>query len=178
MEVVSEIKMIKTQRSRINDVDFSDLGFGKVVTDHMFTAEFNNNAWNDAQILPFGEITVSPTTLALHYGQTVFEGMKAFRMHDGRISIFRLAAHHKRFNASLKRLCMAEVPFSLFSDSICKLIETDEAWLKPIKGTSLYIRPFMFASEQRYGVKVSDSYTYMVFAGAVGEYYSKPLKAL
>ena len=176
MVATSEIKVQKISKSRIHEVDFSNLGFGKEVTDHMFVAEYKNNVWRDAQIIPFSNISLAPNALALHYGQTVFEGMKAFRMTDGRISIFRLNDHFKRFNISLRRMCMPEISYELFSNAIIELIKIDEAWLKNIKGTSLYIRPFMIATEERFGVKVSEQYKFFVFAGAVGEYYSKPLK--
>lgn len=171
-----EISVQKASRSRIDEVDFNNLGFGKEVTDNMFVAEYKNGSWNDARILPFGKLSIAPTALALHYGQTVFEGMKAFRMADGRISIFRMDKHFQRFNASLQRMCMPVVPYGLFTDSIKQLITIDEAWLKDIKNTSLYIRPFVFASEERYGVHISEEYKFIVFVGAVGEYYSKPLR--
>jgi branched-chain amino acid aminotransferase len=176
MENIAKTTITKASESRIKDVDFFNLGFGKVITDHIFVVDYINGIWINPKIEPFGPFTVSPTTLAFHYGQTVFEGMKAFRMKNGKISIFRIDDHHKRFNTSLKRMCMPEVPFELFYESLVKLVATDEAWLKPIDGNSLYLRPFMIATEERYGVKISDNYKYMVFAGAVGEYYNKPLR--
>ena len=176
MKATTEIKVLKIAKSRIHEVDFNNLGFGKEVTDHMFVAEYKNGSWGDAQIMLFSNISMAPNALALHYGQTVFEGMKAFRMVDGRISIFRLDDHFKRFNISLRRMCMPEVSYELFSNALIELIKTDEAWLKNIKGTSLYLRPFMIATEERFGVKVSEQYKFFIFAGAVGEYYSKPLK--
>ena len=176
MDAGMEIKVQKCAKSRINEIDFNNLGFGSDVTDHMFMADYVNGAWTNAQILPFQNISIAPTMLALHYGQTVFEGLKAFRMKDGKMSIFRLDAHHKRFNNSLKRMCIPEIPYNLFAPAIEKLIATDEAWLKDIESASLYIRPFVFATEERFGVKISSTYKFIVFTGAVGDYYSKPLK--
>jgi branched-chain amino acid aminotransferase len=171
-----EITVHKAGKSRIGEVDFNNLGFGKEVTDNMFVAEYKNGNWIDARIIPFGKLSIAPTALALHYGQTVFEGMKAFRMADSKISIFRMNKHFQRFNASLQRMCMPVIPYELFTESIMQLVRLDEAWCKNIKGTSLYIRPFMIATEERFGVHVSEEYKFMVFIGAVGEYYSKPLR--
>lgn len=171
-----QISIRKKGESRINEVDFSNLDFGTEVTDHMFIADYRNNSWNNPRIIPFGNLSLSPTALALHYGQTVFEGMKAFRMADGRISIFRINKHHSRFNKSLQRMCMPEVPYDLFAESIKLLVSIDEAWLKNIKGTSLYFRPFVIATEEKFGVRVSEEYKFIIFTGAVGAYYNKPLK--
>jgi branched-chain amino acid aminotransferase len=142
----------------------------------MFVAGYKNGSWEKASIVPFDKIPMSPTALALHYGQTVFEGMKGFRMADGNISIFRLDMHFHRFNNSLRRMCMPEVPYELFAESILQLVTLDQAWVKDIKDTSLYIRPFAIATEERFGVKVSDEYKFIVFAGPVGDYYAKPLR--
>jgi branched-chain amino acid aminotransferase len=176
MGTVFEIKIEKSKQGRIGEVDFSNLGFGNYVTDHMFVCEYKKGSWNTTQILPFGKFLIAPNALAFHYGQTVFEGMKAFRMNDGNISIFRMEQHFNRLNTSLKRMCMPEISYRLFSESIIQLIRTDSAWLKNIQGTSLYIRPFVIATEERFGVKISDEYKYFVFAGAVDNYYSNPLK--
>ena len=171
-----EITVHKAGKSRIGEVDFNNLGFGKEVTDNMFVAEYKNGSWNNARIIPFSNLSMSPTALALHYGQTVFEGMKAFRMADGKISIFRMDKHFQRFNVSLQRMCMPVVPYEMFTESIKQLVTLDAAWLKDIKNTSLYIRPFMIATEERFGVHVSEEFKFIVFIGAVGEYYSKPLR--
>ena len=176
MFTTPEISIHKSSASRIGEVDFNSLGFGKEVTDHMFVAEYKNGSWDNAQILPFGKFPIAPTALAFHYGQTVFEGMKAFRMGDGRISIFRLDKHYQRLNTSLQRMCMPTIPYKLFADSIAELVTLDEAWVKNVNGSSLYIRPFVIATEERFGVHVSDEYKFIVFAGPVGDYYSKPLR--
>jgi branched-chain amino acid aminotransferase len=162
-------------KSRIDSIDFNDLGFGTHVTDHMFLAEYREGRWQTAEIIPFQNLVLAPTTLALHYAQTVFEGLKAFRMADDSISIFRIDKHHQRFNRSLQRLCMPEVSFELFSEGIKQLVSIDSAWVPKGDGTSLYIRPFMIATEERFGVKVSEVYKFIIFSGPVGSYYSKPL---
>jgi branched-chain amino acid aminotransferase len=119
---------------------------------------------------------MSPSTLALHYGQTVFEGMKAFRMDDGRVNIFRMDKHYERLVRSLNRMCMAVVPESVFMDGLRQLVELDEAWVPREPGSSLYLRPFVYASEARFGVKISEQYRFVIFSGPVGPYYPKPLK--
>lgn len=171
MNTNEQIQIERCSKSRINEVDFNKLGFGNYTTDHMFIADYTGQDWEKACIVPYQHLNLAPTTLALHYGQTVFEGMKAFRMVNGKISVFRIKAHHERLNAS-----MPEIPFGLFERALLELIRTESNWLKDIDGMSLYIRPFVFASEERYGVKVSETYKFIIFLGAVGEYYSKNLK--
>ena len=124
----------------------------------------------------FANLSLSPATLALHYGQTVFEGMKAFRMHDGRINVFRIERHYERFGKSLERMCMAIPPKDVFIDGLLKLIETDKAWVPGQPGDALYLRPFVYASETRFGVKVSDDYRFIIFTGPVPELYANPIK--
>ncbi|MFN7120056.1 MAG: branched-chain amino acid aminotransferase, partial [Saprospiraceae bacterium] len=113
---------------------------------------------------------------ALHYGQSVFEGMKAFRMVDGNVSIFRMDKHYDRFQKSLERMAMADVPYELFTEGIKTLIQLDAAWVPNTEGSSLYIRPFAFASEEVFGAKPSDEYQFIIFSGPVGPYYPKPLR--
>ena len=129
MELLTEIAIRKTNHSKIREVDFDNLEFGKYVADHMLVGDFNNGEWQQPQIVPFTNLSLSPMALALHYGQTVFEGMKAFRMKDGRISIFRMDKHYDRFVKSLERMCMAVPPKEIFVDGLSKLVETDKAWV-------------------------------------------------
>lgn len=176
MTTTEVFKIEKVVKSRIESVDFNNLGFGSQVTDHMLIADYKKGIWQAAMIVPFQNLVLAPTTLALHYGQTVFEGLKAFRMLDGNISIFRIDKHFQRFSRSLERLCMPQVSFELFSEAIEQLVTIDSAWVPNGDGSSLYIRPFMFASEERFGVKVSEEYKFAVFAGPVGPYYTSPLR--
>ena len=176
MELMIEIPVVKTTHSRIQEVDFSQLEFGKYVSDHMLVCDYNNNEWQNPHIMPFSDISLSPTTLALHYGQTVFEGMKAFRMHDGRINIFRIDRHYDRFVKSLERMCMAVIPKELFTEGLMKLVELDKAWVPAKGGHALYLRPFMIASEARFGVKISDEYKFIIFTGPVPSLYADPIR--
>ncbi len=163
-------------KSRLSLVDFNNLGFGTYVSDHMLVANYSKGKWHNAEIVPYANLTLAPSTLALHYGQTVFEGLKAFRMEDGRISIFRIEKHYQRFCRSLKRMAMPEVPFDIFNIGLQQLVKIDKDWVPSKNGDSLYIRPFVFASEERFGVKVSEEYKFIIFTGPVGAYYSKPLR--
>src|SRR5688500_2136277 len=125
--------------------------------------------------MPIRDSSISPAALALHYGQTVFEGMKAMRMFDGRLNIFRINKHAERFNRSLERMCMPPVPVELFRDQLIELVKKDRRWI-PASPGALYLRPFMFASEEKFGLKISDEYKFIIFTGPVGPYYSQPLK--
>ena len=176
MELQTEIAVRKTNHLGIKEVDFENLEFGKYVSDHMLLCDFANGQWRSPQILPFTNLSISPTALALHYGQTVFEGMKAFRMEDGKINIFRIEKHYERFVRSLERMCMAVVPKEIFVEGLIQLIDLDKVWVPSAKGSALYLRPFMFASEARFGVKISEEYRFLIFTGPVPSLYPKPIK--
>lgn len=176
METAEAIQLSKIKSSKIKDVNFENLGFGTYVSDHMFISEYRDGTWSNSKITPFDNITMAPTSLALHYGQTVFEGMKAFRMDNNSIGVFRIEKHYKRFCRSLERLCIPAVPYELFNDGLLQLVELDRNWVPQKEGASLYIRPFMFATEERFGVKISSEYKFIIFTGPVGMYYSKPLR--
>ena len=176
MEALLEIRVTRTKHSAINEVDWKDIPFGKYVSDHMFICTYKDGDWQAPRIVPFQALSLSPTTLALHYGQSIFEGMKAFRMDDGRTNIFRIAKHHQRLNASLDRMCMPSVPADLFEAGLRQLIKVDEAWVPEGNDAALYIRPLVFASEAKFGVKVSDEYTFIILTGPSSALYQKPLK--
>lgn len=172
----ADIIIKKAKRSRIREVDFTSLEFGKYVADHMLICDYKDGEWQLPQIVPFANLSLSPATLALHYGQTVFEGMKAFRMHDDRVNIFRMDRHYERLVRSLNRMCMAVLPEHVFMEGLQQLVDLDSNWVPEEDGSSLYLRPFMYASEAKFGVKVSEEYRFVVFSGPVGPYYAQPLK--
>lgn len=172
----TEILVQKAQNSRFNEEIVETNEFGAVISDHMFIADYHDSDWHNPRVIPFSDLTLNPATLALHYGQSVFEGMKAFKMKDGKISIFRIEKHLARLNKSLDRMCMPSIPLELFKDALMKFVEVDAKWVPKGEGHSLYIRPFVFASEARFGVKVADEYKFIIFGGPVGPYYGKPLK--
>lgn len=163
------------QNSITGKPDLSNLEFGNKVCPHMLVADYDGE-WSDSKIVPYSDLTLSPSTLALHYGQTVFEGMKAFHMIDGNINIFRIERHYERFVRSLERMCMAVPPRDMFIEGLKDIVGTDAAWVPPGNGAALYIRPFVYASESRFGVKISDQYKFIIFSGPVPELFSKPIR--
>lgn len=164
------------KQSRLQEVDFNNLDFGKYISDHMLMAEYAQGQWQPTHIVPYGNLAMSPAMLSLHYGQAVFEGMKAYRMQDGNVSVFRMEKHFERFNKSLERMCMPTVTHEQFVKGLHALLEVDQAWIPKSEGSSLYIRPVMFASEAKLGVKVSDQYLFIIMTTPVGPYYNKPLR--
>lgn len=145
------------------------------MSDHMLVANFDNGQWENVKIVPYGDLSISPSMSALHYGQAIFEGIKAYKFPDGRVSIFRPDKNWERFNRSASRLCMPEVPEEIFLDGLKQLLSLDKDWVPDQEGTALYIRPFMFATEAALGVHPSKSYTFAIITCPVGAYYSKPI---
>jgi len=174
--MTSTIAVERIKKSTINEVDFNNLEFGKHISDHMVVVDYDNGQWGAPSIVPFGDLKFSPAMLSLHYGQSVFEGMKAFKMSDGTINIFRPHKHLERFNRSLDRMCMPPISEELWLSTLQALIEVDKNWVPSNEGASLYIRPFMFATESRLGVKVSDKYKFIILTCPVGPYQAKPYR--
>ncbi|NBR14486.1 MAG: branched-chain amino acid aminotransferase [Flavobacteriales bacterium] len=166
----------KSLESKINQVDWDNLPFGKVFSDHMFLMEYRDGAWQEGSILPFAPIPMHPAMSAIHYGQTIFEGLKAYRWANGDVSIFRPDMNAKRFAQSAKRMCMPEVPEDIFIEAVRKLVEIDADWVTDKNGCSLYIRPFLFATDELVGIKPSDTYKFMIITSPVGAYYSEPVR--
>ncbi|MFT5336347.1 MAG: branched-chain amino acid aminotransferase [Luteibaculaceae bacterium] len=176
LTIPSKINISQTKESKINQVDFENLAFGKVFSDHMFVAEYKNGAWGDLSIEPYGPLSMSPATSVIHYGQSVFEGMKAYRMDSGDISFFRPEENMNRLNASAVRMGMPELPFEIFKEGLNALVKMDKAWVPKKPGASLYIRPFMFATDEYIGVRSSDTYKFIIITSPVLKYYDKPVK--
>lgn len=163
----------KIAQSKLPEIDFSNLVFGKVISDHMFVADFIDGVWGDFRIEPYGPMDIAPANAALHYGQSIFEGMKAYKNATGEVLVFRASANAKRLNASARRMCMPELPEGIFLEGLTALLNLDRAWVPATKGSSLYIRPFMFAMDNYIGVKASENYRFMIFTSPVGAYYTK-----
>ncbi len=176
METGEAIVIRPIADSRLSTVNFEQLEFGKYISDHMLVSDYADGQWHSPRIIPFSDITLSPAALALHYGQSVFEGMKAFSLPGGKINLFRPEKHYARFMRSLERMCMPAMPEDIFIRGLEELLKLDRDWIPSSPGSALYIRPFMFASEGRFGVKIADEYRYIVFTGPVGPAFSKPLK--
>ena len=171
-----DIQIEKTQSSNLPKIDFDNLAFGKTFSDHMFIADYKNGDWQDLRIVPYQDLKVSPANATLHYGQSIFEGLKAHKNESGEILLFRADANARRLIKSAERMCMPPVPEELFLESIERLVEVDKGWVPNAHGTSLYIRPFQFADDPFIGVRPSETYKFIVITGPVGGYYSEPVK--
>ncbi|HWR44439.1 branched-chain amino acid aminotransferase [Sporomusa sp.] len=156
------------------------LGFGKIFTDHMFVMDYESGkGWHNARIVPYGDFDISPAAMVLHYGQAIFEGMKAFRTENNRVVVYRPVDHLKRFNNSADILSIPQMDVDLLHAGLNKLIEIDKNWVPKSLGTSLYIRPFVISVDPFVGVKVADQYTLFIILSPVGAYYAsgfKPVK--
>ena len=169
----SEISQQRAATSRIDSVDFDALGFGQDFSDHMFMMRYHDGGWRDPQILPYQAIALQPGALALHYGQTVFEGLKAFRGGDGRVRIFRPWKNFERMRRSCERLCIPEIEEPLFLEALRQLVRIDEAWIPHRRGESLYIRPLIIATEETLMVRAANEYLFLIMTGPVREYFDK-----
>ncbi len=172
------IEIEKVTESRIHEVDFNDIPFGREFADHMFVADFVNGEWQSFRIEPYGKMQLNPSCLALHYGQTIFEGMKAYRNDNGEVMMFRPMDNFRRLNLSAERLCMPSIPEEIMMDGLKELLRIDREWVPKSKDSALYIRPFMFATDEFIGVKPSETYRCIIFTCPVGPYYSTPLKVM
>lgn len=170
-----KIKIETTKHSKLPELDFNNIPFGKAISDHMFVADFDGEQWTDLRIVPFGDFSLSPANLALHYGQSIFEGMKATKV-KGAPYLFRAMMHAKRLNKSAERMSMPKLPEDLFLQGLNTLVDIDQGWIPEQDNHALYIRPFMFATDALFGVQASKTYRFVIFTGPVGPYYPKPVK--
>jgi branched-chain amino acid aminotransferase len=175
MVATDTIRIEKVQQSRVDSVDWDNLPFGEVFSDHMFVSDYKDGVWTNDRITPFGHFTMHPASMALHYGQAIFEGMKASKLEDGTPVLLRPEEHAKRINASARRMMMAEFPEDRFVEAIEKLVKMDAAWIPQKKGSALYLRPYMFATDEFIGVRPSRTYRFCIFTAPVGPYYVKPV---
>ena len=166
------MKIEKIKESRINTVDFKNLVFGGVFTDHMYSCDFVDGEWINSEITPYKPITVSPASRVFHYGQACFEGMKAFKDNDDKTWLFRPVDNYERITKSSKRLAMPEFPKDLFFNALHNLLKIDADWIKPGFGNSLYIRPFIFASEGTINATEAKEYKFMIICAPASSYYS------
>ncbi len=165
-------QLLPPESLKAKPADESKLGFGQIFCDHMFMQDYDKaQGWHDPRIVPYGPLNLDPAALVLHYGQEVFEGLKAYRGVDGGIYMFRPMANIERMNRSNRRLCIPELPAEQCLEHLLELVKTEHEWIPSLEGTSLYIRPTVIATEACLGVKVSASYLYYVIMGPVGAYY-------
>ncbi|MFL2586889.1 MAG: branched-chain amino acid aminotransferase [Flavobacteriaceae bacterium] len=171
VDVNLSIHITPTTVSRIDSVDFSNLAFGSTFSDHMFICDYRGGKWQTPEIVPYSPIELSPAASVLHYGQAVFEGMKAFKDDYGSVWLFRPDQNAKRINKSAERLAIPQFPEALFIDGMKQLITLDKAWVKAGNGNSLYVRPFVFASEAGVQASAATEYRFMIICAPVASYY-------
>ncbi len=172
------ISLEKVTQSRLQSVDMDNLPFGRIFSDHMFIAHYQDGAWLAPEIVPYGKLSFAPSMISLHYGQSIFEGMKAYRDLNGAPVLFRPDANFQRLNRSAERMCMPAIPEALFMDGLRELIQLDKDWIPTMAQGSLYIRPVYFAADEAVGVRASESYVLAIITAPVGKYYSEPVSLL
>lgn len=170
-----DIRVKKVAKSRISELNHDNIQFGKLYADHMLVAYYENGAWKQPEIVPFENLSLSPATTFMHYGQAIFEGVKAYQNPDGDPIIFRPYDNWKRMNRSAERMGMPDVPEDIFVGGMRQLVELDRQWVPGGEGTSLYIRPFMIAVDEFIGVKPAEKFMFIIITSPAGPYYSKPV---
>jgi branched-chain amino acid aminotransferase len=176
--MTTSIPITRTTHSRLTKELREKSPFGTNYSDHMFVADWHDGEWHDARIVPFSPMSFSPALTAFHYGQALFEGFKAHRTGDGRVAIFRPMANHARLNRTAARLAMPDVPESIFMDGLLELLRTDREWVPHRDGSSLYIRPVYFGTEDSLMVRPANRYRFVIFTSPGGAYFSHPIRLL
>lgn len=171
-----DIQVTKAERSKLNEIDFNNLPFGKYFTDHMLEVDYEDGEWKTPEIKPFQPLLFEPSLVALHYGQAIFEGIKAYKAKNGEAFIFRPHDNLRRFNTSADRMEMPSIPEEIFIDGMRRLIDIDKNWIPAKEDYSLYIRPLMFATDTAIGVKASDTYKFIIMLSPTGPYYANPMR--
>lgn len=172
------ISITKTERSKLQDINLENIPFGRYFSDHMLEADFENGEWTSVEIKPYQPLLLEPSLAALHYGQAIFEGIKAYRDKEGNAYIFRPFDNFKRFNRSAERMNMPTVPEEIFMEGMRQLIAIDKNWIPAKKDHSLYIRPVMFAADPMLGVRPAETYKFLILLSPTGPYYAAPMKIL
>ena len=175
---VLNINVRKTSKSRISELDMKDIGFGKHFSDHMFVADYVDGKWSEMNIVPYDKIPFNPSASMMHYGQAIFEGMKAYKNDKDEAFLFRALDNFKRINISAERMAMPLIPKDVFMDGLLELLKIDRDWIPVVDGSSLYIRPLYIATDEYIGVKPSDSYKLIIITTPVSQYYNEPVKVL
>lgn len=178
MTAAMDITITKAERSKLQDITLENLPFGKYFTDHMLEADYENGEWKNIEIKPYQPLLLDPSLAALHYGQAIFEGIKAYKDDQDNAFIFRPADNFRRFNKSAERMNMPLVPEEIFMEGMRKLIELDKSWIPSKKDHSLYIRPFMFSTDTMLGVRPSETYKFIIILSPAGPYFAAPMKIL
>lgn len=175
-ELKMNIRFEKASTLKQKPADETKLGFGKIFTDYMFIMDYKTGeGWHDARIVPYGNLSLSPAALCLHYGQEVFEGMKAYRRADGGIQLFRPEENFKRLNSSNQRLVIPELPVEMAMEGLMELLKVEKDWVPSTEGAALYIRPFIIAVDPFLGVRPGDEYMFIIILSPSGAYYASGL---
>ena len=165
------MKIVLANKSKIESVDFENLEFGKIFTDHLFVCKYSNNSWGEGKIMPYDDFLVSPSARVFHYGQAIFEGMKCFRSDNDSLILFRPVENFKRFNKSSSRMAIPKITENIFFDGLTELLKIDKDWVKKGDGNALYLRPFVFASEASINASEANEYTFMIICCPSKSYY-------
>ena len=176
MIAAADINITPIKRSKLNDINLENIPFGKYFTDHMLEVDFEDGEWKNAEIKPYQPLLLTPSLASLHYGQAIFEGVKAYKDPQGDAYIFRPLENFKRFNVSAERMQMPQVPEEIFMEGMRMLVDLDKDWVPSQEDHSLYIRPFMFSSDEMIGVRPGEKYKFMIIMSPTGPYYSAPMR--
>lgn len=168
-----QINILKTKNSKLSEIDFDNLVFGRKFSDHMFVMEYNHGQWSDPEIKPYGPVSISPALNTLHYGQAIFEGMKAFYADENTINIFRPKEHFERFNNSARRIGIPEIEYEIFISALEELVKIDHQFVPKKDQAALYIRPFIFASDDLLAARTSSKFSFYIITSPVGAYYDE-----
>lgn len=175
---MTSIKITKTKNSKLQTTDFENLGFGKVFSDHMLICDYKNGSWGEPEIVPFQPMSLMPSAKIFHYGQSIFEGMKAYKDNASNTWLFRPVENYIRLNKSAKRLAIPEIPKNIFFDGLKELLKIDNNWIPNLDGCSLYIRPIVFATGEGFHASPADSYRFLIATAPSGPYFSGQVKVL
>ncbi|PNQ73367.1 branched chain amino acid aminotransferase [Hanstruepera neustonica] len=175
---IHEIDIVKAEKTKIHDVDFDNINFGRIFTDHMFLCDFIDGKWQQPQIMPYQAMSIDPSARVFHYGQAVFEGMKAYKDNNGEVFLFRPEDNHSRINKSSARMAIPEFPKEYFMNGLLTLLNLDKEWVKPGVGNSLYIRPFAIATDSAIAAAPSSNYRFMIICSPAKAYYTGKVRVL
>ncbi len=176
MTTSAPFKITKATSSKLQNISLLNIPFGKSFTDHMLEVDYENGQWQTPEIKPYEPLMLYPSLAALHYGQAIFEGIKAYKDAEGKAQIFRPYDNFRRFNISAERMQMPEVPEDIFIEGMRQLINIDIDWIPAMENHSLYIRPFMFSSDEAIGVRPSEKYKFLIILSPTGPYYATPMR--
>ena len=176
MIVAEDFIITKAKESKLNSISLENIPFGKYFTDHMLEVDYENGEWQTVEIKPYQDLSFAPSLAALHYGQAIFEGVKAYKNREGEARIFRPEGNFERFNISARRMEMPEIPEEIFVEGMKQLVKLDEDWIPNKPDHALYIRPFMFSTDETIGVKAASKYKFMIILSPTGPYYSSPMR--